>query len=127
MNKEEIFAFLRSHPIFQMATVDGDNPRVRTLALHRVDDNGLVFHTHTSKDLHQQLSRNPRVELCFSRAQPAEEIRVSGSVEILEDDTLRASIDAENQDTVVLYILRKGQATFWTRENEFKPKTFIPL
>lgn len=127
MTKDEIIAFIKSHPIFQLATVEGNEPHVRTLALYRADENGIIFHTHTYKDLYTQLSANPRVELCFTSVQPASEIRVSGSVELVEDQGLKEQIEPDDVETLAVYVLKNGKATTWTKETENQPKTYVQL
>lgn len=127
MDKSEVFEFLRGHPIFQLATIDGDKPRVRTMSLYRADDAGILFHTRTSKDVHKQLTANPNVELCFARAHPAAEVRVSGSVERVNDEGLQKDIDPENPETVAIYRLKGGQVTTWAEDKASDPKTHLTL
>jgi uncharacterized pyridoxamine 5'-phosphate oxidase family protein len=45
MNKQEMLELMRSNPAFYLATVDGDQPRVRGMLLYKADENGLVFHS----------------------------------------------------------------------------------
>lgn len=127
MDKVEVFEFLRSHPVFQLATVDGDKPRVRTMSLFRADDKGILFHTRTTKDVFKQLTANPNVELCFARAQPAAEIRVSGTVERVKDERVQKDLDPDDPGTIAIYRLKGGQATAWTQGTPSGPKTYIQL
>lgn len=66
MNKEEILDFIKSNPACHLATVDGDQPRVRGMLMYRADENGILFHTGNFKDLYKNLQNNPNVELCFN-------------------------------------------------------------
>lgn len=145
MNKSEILAFLRDNPAFYLATAEGNNPHVRGLLLYRADENGIVFQTWKTKDIHQQLSENPRVELCFNNYQgishrkisASTQIRVSGLVELVEDLELKKEILSKRpflkaliQETgyeLAIYRLRKGVAAIWTMENNFAPKNYIEL
>ncbi len=127
MTKDEILSFIKSHPVFQLATIDGNKPRVRSMTLYRVDERGLVFHTHTTKDLHQQLNLNPNIEMCFTRVQPALEVRLCGSVEVIEDANLKEQLDPQETSTVVVYCVKNGVATVWAKESEHEPKTFVQL
>jgi pyridoxamine 5'-phosphate oxidase len=127
MNKEEMMQFMQSHPVFQLGTIDGDKPRVRTISLFRADENGIMFYTSTFKDVYKQLITNPHVELCFVHAQPATEIRVSGKVELVDDDQLKNQINSENPGTVAIFVLRNGKATAWKMETSNEPKTYIDL
>lgn len=127
MNKEEVFKFIKSHPIFQLATIDGDKPRVRSLSLFRADENGIVFYTYTSKDLHKQLTANQQVELCFTSIQPPAEIRVSGLAERVNDEGLQKQIDSDIPEKVALYYLKNGKVSIWTKETGLDQKTYIDL
>ncbi|NQT73142.1 MAG: pyridoxamine 5'-phosphate oxidase family protein [Chloroflexi bacterium] len=127
MNKDEVFGFIKNHPIFQLGTIDGNKPRVRTISLFRADENGVMFYTHTAKDLHKQLMVNLQVELCFASIQPAAEIRISGSVELVKDEALQKQIDPASPDTVVIYNLKNGKATMWTKDAALEQKTYVDL
>ena len=145
MNKSEVLAFLRDNPAFYMATVEGNNPHVRGLLLYRADENGIVFQTWKTKDIYRQLSENSRVQLCFNSYQGSShqkisestQIRISGSVELVEDMQLQEEILSKRpflktlmQETgyeLAIYQLRKGVATIWTMETNFTPKSYIDL
>lgn len=127
MNKDEMLQFIRTHPVFQLGTIDGDKPRVRTISLYRADNDGIMFYTRTFKDVHKQLTLNPEVELCFARSQPAAEIRISGRVEQVEDELLKKQINPDDPETVAIYLLKHGKATMWSIETADEPKTFLDL
>ena len=40
MTANEIFDLINKHPVFHLATMDGDQPRVRGMLLFRADDTG---------------------------------------------------------------------------------------
>jgi pyridoxamine 5'-phosphate oxidase len=42
MNKEEILKFLNDHPASFLATVEGDQPRVRGMGIVRADEKGIL-------------------------------------------------------------------------------------
>ena len=65
MVKEEIFKLMNENPVFHLATMDGDQPRVRGMLLFRADEEGIIFHTASTKDVFQQIMKNPKAELCF--------------------------------------------------------------
>ncbi|MDY6910844.1 MAG: pyridoxamine 5'-phosphate oxidase family protein [Chloroflexota bacterium] len=127
MTKEEIFNFIRAHPIFHLATIDGDKPRVRSMTLFRADESGIIFHTSKKKDLTYQLAANPQVELCFSSIQPASDVRVSGTVEREEDMELKNQINPDEPETLAVYRLRNGIATKWTKQTDPNTKAYIEL
>jgi pyridoxamine 5'-phosphate oxidase len=144
MTKEEIFALMNSNPVFHLATVEGDQPRVRAVFLYRADADGIVFHTGVSKDLYRQLEANRKVELCFNDAKTNAQIRVSGRLEQEKDraykdelfnhptrEFMRAWVAAGiikdlHNDTAV-YRLQHGAAVVWTMQTNFAPKETIVL
>lgn len=65
MNKEEIFKLMNENPVFYLATTEDDQPKVRGMSLYRADENGIVFHTSSAKDIYSQIMKNPKVEMCF--------------------------------------------------------------
>lgn len=65
MDKNEILEFIRNCRSCDLATVEGDQPRVRGMLPYRIDEKGILFHTGKFKDVHKQLTKNPKVECCF--------------------------------------------------------------
>jgi pyridoxamine 5'-phosphate oxidase len=140
MNKSEIFEMLNANPVLHLATVDGDKPHVRGLLLYKADEHGIMFHTGKMKDLHKQLTQNPNVEMCFNNGnfENLVQVRVSGTVELIEDlelkkeivqkrEFLKPWVDEMGYDFMAVYNLKKGSATVWTMGTNFEPKEFIEL
>ncbi len=140
MNKSEIMEFLNANPIFHLATVEGNKPRVRGLLLYKADENGIIFHTGKMKDLHKQLTQNPQVEMCFNNGnfENLIQIRVSGTVELVEDLELKKEIVQKREflkpwvekmgyDFLAVCNLKKGVAQVWTMKTNFAPKEFVEL
>ena len=138
MTKSEILALINANPACHLATVEGDAPHVRGILLYSADEKGLVFHTGKTKDLHRQLTMNPKVEFSFNDYQKGIQVRVSGSVELVDDialkkeivakrDFLRPWVEQQGWDMLVVYRLRKGRATTWTMQTNFDPKTYVDL
>lgn len=46
---QKVVDFLTANPVFQFATVEGDQPRVRPFGFHMVDNGRLYFITGTAK------------------------------------------------------------------------------
>ncbi|MGZ4942114.1 MAG: pyridoxamine 5'-phosphate oxidase family protein [Halobacteriota archaeon] len=65
LNFEECVKFANRQFICSIATVDGDQPRVRNVGLWVADKNGFYFSTHKAKAFYCQLLANPKVELSF--------------------------------------------------------------
>jgi pyridoxamine 5'-phosphate oxidase len=136
MDKSEIMDFIRKNHLCYLATVEGSKPHVRGMDMFRADENGLVFYTGKSKDVFQQIVKNPEVEVCF--AAEGTSVRVSGRMEIVEDMALKSEIiaarlflkslhEASGFDTMGVMRLAKGKATTWSMTDMAAPKTFIDL
>ena len=61
MNKNEIIEAINKNPVFYLATMDGDMPRVRGMLLYKADENEIVFHTAKMRDLFHQIMKNNKV------------------------------------------------------------------
>jgi pyridoxamine 5'-phosphate oxidase len=138
MTKEDVFEFIRKNPIFGLATADDNKPHVRMMMLYRADENGIIFNTGENKDVHRQLSANPQIEMCFYSAGEQRQVRIKGTVEVLEDLELKKQVvrdypflkewvDREGYDVLIVYCLRNGRATAWTMKTNFQPKEYIQL
>lgn len=140
MNKHEIFEFLNTNPVCHLATIEGDKPHVRGMLMYRADENGIVFHTGTSKDLYKQLTENPNVEMSFNNGKFEDliQIRVSGSVELVEDldfkkeivqarEFMKPWVEQWGYDFLAVYRLKNSLAAVWTLKTNFAPKEYIEL
>ncbi len=63
---QRVLDFLAAHPVFQFATVEGDQPRNRPFGFHMVEDGKLYFITGEAKKVCAQLKANPRFEISVS-------------------------------------------------------------
>ena len=138
MIKEEIFKLMNENPVINLATMDGDQPRVRAVLLFRADEDGIIFHTASTKDVFAQIMANPKVELCFQSQ--GSQIRVTGVLEKVNDEDLRNEIFnhpsrkflqawKENGIDGLLQIfrLKNGTAVEWTMATNFEEKKPIDL
>ena len=132
MNFQEYVDFATEHPVCSLATVDGDQPRVRTFLMWRANEDGFFFETFSPKDVYEQLKNNPKVEMCFfnneSDLEKARTMRLSGEVEFLDDPDLKKQMledwpflqDAE--PVLELFRIPSGEAFFWTMADVLKEK-----
>jgi pyridoxamine 5'-phosphate oxidase len=138
MTKEEVLEFIRKNPVFSLATAEDNRPHVRQMMLYQADENGIIFNTGENKDLYRQLCANPQVEICFYNPRENTQIRIEGTVEVLEDLELKKRIvkdrpflkewvDKEGYDVLIVYCLKSGRAVTWTMETNFKTKEYIQL
>ena len=140
MNKAEILVFLNANPVFHLATLDGDKPRVRGMLLYRADEKGILFHTGKMRDLYKQLTANPHVELSFNNGSDENliQIRISGTVELVEDlalkkeivrnrDFLKPFVDQAGYDPLAVYRIKTGVASIWRMQSNLEPKKYVEL
>ena len=67
---------------YYLATVEGDQPRVRPFGTAHIFEDKLYIQTGKVKDVSKQLHANPKAEICAFKG--GEWIRVAG--ELVEDD-----------------------------------------
>ncbi len=60
----EIYEFLKKAGVYYLATVEGDQPRVRPFGTIDIFEGRLYIQTGLRKDVAKQMLANPRVELC---------------------------------------------------------------
>lgn len=114
-NMQEVQAYLKSCGAFFIATVDGDQPRVRPFGVSEIIDGRLYIMTGKSKDVYKQMSKNGKFEICAIRPGASEWMRVSGT--LVNDETLavkeellnrneglKAMYKADDDNMAILYI-----------------------
>ena len=83
---ERVAKFLKDAETYYLATVDGDQPRVRPFGTVNIFDGKLYIQTGKVKDVSKQIHANPKVELCAFK--DGQWLRVAG--ELVEDERLEA-------------------------------------
>lgn len=144
MTKTEMFELMQKNPVFHIATVEDNQPRCRAMFLYKADEDGIVFHSGSMKPIHNQISKNPRVEFCFNDMQKGIQLRVAGELEIITDKTYKDEVcehptrkfvkDWRDSgtlgnfyETFQVYRLKSGKATIWTMATNFAPREEITL
>ena len=61
---EEVLEFLQKAQAYYLATVEGDQPRVRPFGTAHIFDGKLYIQTGKSKDCAKQMAANPKIEIC---------------------------------------------------------------
>ena len=144
MDFKDCIKFAKANPTCAIATIEGNQPRVRFVMVWRVDDTGFYFETESSKSFCKQMKRNPKVEVCFviPQAFNYEEsiedltlsmtMRVTGEVEFVDDLALKAQcledrpflkdagIKGPDDPELVIFRIRKGEAFFWSLSDTCK-------
>ncbi len=129
---KEVYEFLKSAETYYLATVEGDQPRVRPFGTVDIFEDKLYIQTGKSKDVSRQLAANPKAELCAFK--DGKWLRVSG--ELVSDDRrepkvhmldnypeLKAMYSADDDNTQVLYF-KNATATFSSFTEPPKTVTF---
>ena len=111
---EEVLKFLKEAGAYFLATVDGDQPKVRPFGTAEIFEGKLYIQTGKAKDVSRQIAANPKVQLCAMNRAGNEWLRVEGT--LVEDDrlepkvhmleaypSLKAMYKAEDPNTQVLY------------------------
>lgn len=125
---ERVVKFLKEAETYYLATVDGDQPRVRPFGTANVFEGKLYIQTGKVKDVSKQIHANPKVEICAFKN--GEWLRVAGT--LVEDDrrearvamleaypSLKSMYDVDDGNTEVFYF-KDAEATFssFTKEPE---------
>ena len=85
---ERAYAFLKKAGTYYLATVEGDQPRVRPFGTVNIFDGKLYIQTGKVKPVSKQIHANPKVEICaFTEGAW---IRLAG--ELVEDDRREARV-----------------------------------
>lgn len=119
-NAERVCQFLDEAQVYYLATVEGDQPRVRPFGTALVYDGRLYIQTGKIKAVSKQISANPKVEICAFK--DGKWLRAAG--ELVNDETreikaamldkmpqLKAMYSADDDNTQVLYF-KNATATF---------------
>ena len=116
---KEVQEFLKDCGVYYLATMDGDQPRVRPFGTAEIFEDHLYIQTGKSKNVSKQIEKNPNVELCAFK--DGKWIRVTGK--LIRDDRIEAKKDMldknpnlrgmynENDDNTEVLYFENGEAT----------------
>ena len=117
---DRVVKFLKEAGTYYLATVDGDQPRVRPFGTVNVFEGKLYIQTGKKKDVSKQIHANPKVEICAFK--DGVWLRVAG--ELVSDDRREAKVSmleaypslqgmysADDDNTEVFYF-KSATATF---------------
>jgi uncharacterized pyridoxamine 5'-phosphate oxidase family protein len=127
-NMERVFNFLKKAQVYYLATVEGDQPRVRPFGTAHIFEGKLYIQTGKKKNVSKQIAVNPKVEICAYK--DGEWLRVAGT--LVEDDRVEArqslldaypslkKIYAADDGNTQVFYFKDATATFsaFTREPE---------
>lgn len=115
---QEIKDYLAECKVFYLATVDGDNARVRPFGVSEIYNGRLYIMSGKSKDVFKQLVKNPNFELSATKANGAEWIRVSGKLVNDDDVVMKQYILDQNPELKQLYQADDNMAAMYITEGE---------
>ena len=117
---KRVYDFLKKADVYYLATVEGNQPRVRPFGTINVFEGKLYIQTGKIKPTSRQIAANPKVEICaFTNG---EWIRVA--CELVEDDRVEAKKDMldaypnlrgmydENDGNTQVFYMQNAPATF---------------
>lgn len=125
---ERVYQFLDEVHTYYLATVEGDQPRVRAFGTALLYDGRLYIQTGKVKPVSKQIAANPKVEICAFKG--GKWLRIAG--ELVNDDnrdvkvamldkmpSLKAMYSADDDNMQMLYF-KNATATFssFTEEPE---------
>ena len=117
---EKVYQFLKDAGTYYLATVEGDQPRVRPFGTVNIFDGKLYIQTGKIKPVAAQIAADPKVEICAFK--DGTWLRLTGL--LVEDDRVEARksmLDAypelrgmydENDGNTVVYYFKNAVATF---------------
>ena len=117
---ERVCNFLKDAGVYYLATVEGDQPRVRPFGTAHIFEGKLYIQTGKIKPVSKQLAENPKAELCAFKdgtwlrvaCELVEDDRVEAKKSMLDAySNLRSMYDENDGNTQVLYI-KNAVATF---------------
>ena len=117
---EKVCKFLKDAGVYYLATVEGDQPRVRPFGTAHIFEDKLYIQTGKVKPCAKQLLANPKAELCAFHngawvriaCELVEDDRVEARKSMLDAyPNLRGMYDENDGNTLVLY-MKNATATF---------------
>lgn len=110
---KEVYDFLKKCDTYYLATMDGDQPRVRPFGTVDIFENKLYIQTGKVKNVAKQIKANPKIEICGMvdgkwirvEAVAVEDDRAEVRQHMLDAyPSLKAMYSADDGNTEVLYL-----------------------
>ena len=129
---KRVCEFLENAGVYYLATVDGDQPRVRPFGTAHIFEDKLYIQTGKAKPTSKQLLANPKAEICAYKngawirieCELVEDDRVEARKSMLDAyPNLRSMYDENDGNTQVFY-MQNVTATFYAFGKEPEIVTF---
>jgi pyridoxamine 5'-phosphate oxidase len=129
MELQDCIQFANANPVCYVATMDGDQPRVRAVLMMSADESGFYYELLSMKQVSRQLKTNPKTEVCYYNNPPslgeARQMRITGVAELLNDPGLIKKAAEERsflepilgqplEPVLEIWRISHGDAHFWT-------------
>lgn len=129
MDLQDCIKFANENPVCFLATVEGSQPRVRTLQMAQADETGFYFALLSPKQVSRQLKANPKTEICFfnhaAELMQVKQMRVTGQMRLVDTPALKQKIVAERDGLsqiagqpigplTEIWQIGSGEVHFWT-------------
>lgn len=119
-NIEKVCTFLKEAGTYYLATVDGDQPRVRPFGTAHIFEGKLYFQTGLKKDVAKQMAANPKIEICaFTKGvwvrvagEAVYDERIEAQESMLEAYPSLKNMYATGDGNTAVYYIQNGVATF---------------
>jgi uncharacterized pyridoxamine 5'-phosphate oxidase family protein len=128
---KEVYEFIKGCGNYYLATMEGDQPRVRPFGSLAIFEGKIYFQTGKVKNVSKQISGNPKIEICAYddngkwirvQAVAVEDERREAKQFLLDaHPELKSMYSADDDNTQVLY-LKEVSARFYSFTNAGEPK-----
>ena len=117
---QEVYDFLKRCQTYYLATMDGDQPRVRPFGTINLFDEKLYIQTGKMKDVSKQMMTNPKIEICAFDgnewvricAKAIEDDRIEARRSMLDNYPELQKIYAADDGNTQVFYLQDAEATF---------------
>src|SRR5512139_2312408 len=132
MFMEEVYEFLKKCGSYFIATMDGDQPRVRPFGSLLIFEKRLYFQTGKIKNVAKQIAKHPKIEICAMtdrkwirvEAVAVEDDRTEARQAMLDAHPQLKNMYAADDGNCVVFYLKDATATFSTRGEKPRVVTF---
>lgn len=121
---EEVKEFIKNCGAYFLATVEGDQPRVRPFGTVDIFEGKLYIQTGKCKNVSKQIQSNGKVEICAMDKSGAKWVRLSGTlarddrrepkVHMLENYPELKSMYSPDDDNTEVLFFKDAEATFYS-------------
>lgn len=112
---DEVFEFLKQSGVYYLATVEGDQPRVRPFTSLNLYEGKIYIQTGRIKKVAHQLKANPRIEISAMRK--GEWIRISGEAVLDDNEAAQQSMLDANPGLDKMYAVGDGNIEVYYIKN----------